>query len=62
MHLLIAGLFYGVMIFLVLTFKLWLFGSLGVSAVKALSNNCGKEYPVEIYVINGNWFCEKEKK
>ena len=42
---------------IVVTFKLWLFGSLAVSSVKSVSGSCGKTYPVEIYVVNGDWFC-----
>jgi hypothetical protein len=49
-------------IFLVITFKLWLFGSLAVSTVKAISGSCGSDYVVEIYVVNGNWFCPKGVK
>jgi hypothetical protein len=49
-------------IFLVITFKLWLFGSLIVSGVKSVSDSCGKTYPVEIYVVNGDWFCAEEGK
>ncbi len=55
------GAFYTALIVVVITFKLWLFGSLAVSTVKSLSDNCGHRYPVEVYVINGNWFCSEEK-
>jgi len=44
----------------VLTIKVWFFGSIGTSAVKAISGSCGKEYFLEsIPVISGNWFCAK---
>ena len=46
---------------IVITFKLWLFGSLGVSGVKAMSGKCGTRYPIEVFVINGDWFCESKK-
>ena len=45
----------------VITVKLWIFGSLAVSSVKAISDNCGHTYPVEVYVINGDWFCSEEE-
>ena len=47
-----------------LTFKVWLFGSLGTSAVKGLAGQCGQTYGIEsVPVISGNWFCvEKAKK
>jgi hypothetical protein len=57
---LVAVGIYGLAILGVLTFKLWLFGSLSVSTVKALSDSCNKTYPVEVYVVNGNWFCANE--
>lgn len=53
---------YGLTIFLVITIKLWLFGSALVSSVKAISNNCGHQYPLEVYVINGDWFCPSKEK
>ena len=49
------------LISLILTFKLWLFGSLAVSSIKTLSDDCGKTYPMEVYVINGDWFCPEVK-
>ena len=49
------------LVFSVLTLKLWIFGSLAVSTVKAVSDSCGKTYPIEVYVINGNWFCSEGK-
>lgn len=42
----------------VLTFKIWLFGSLITSSIKSLSNKCGTQYAVEGRLINGNWFCK----
>ncbi len=48
------------LVVIVFTLKVWLFGSLAVSSIKAVSDDCGKEYPVEIFVINGNWFCSND--
>ena len=47
-----------------LTVKVWLVGSLLTSSVKAMSDDCGKTYGVELVpVIQGNWFCtEKARK
>jgi len=36
--------------------KVFMIGSVVTSAIKALSNSCGKEYWVE-FIVNGNWFC-----
>jgi len=58
----ITSIFVTVMVAIVFTFKLWLFGSLVVSGVKSLSDDCGKNYAVEIYVVNGNWFCNYNKE
>lgn len=46
----------------VLTVKLWFFGSLVTSGIKSISGKCGTTYGVEsIPVISGNWFCSGEK-
>jgi len=52
---------YFIIIAMVLTFKLWFFGGLITSSVKAVSGDCGKTYPVEVYVISGDWFCGDSK-
>ncbi len=47
-------------ILMVLTFKVWLFGSVITSGVKSISGSCGTTYGIEsIPVVNGNWFCKK---
>ena len=46
----------------IITFKLWLFGSLFVSSVKSISGSCGHKYSVEVYVIDGDWFCAEKGK
>lgn len=59
MHAVIAG-----MLFLQVTFVTaftYVGGSVITSGVKAISNDCGNEYPVEV-VFGGNWFCPSEKK
>jgi len=38
---------------------LWLLSSGITSGVKAISDDCGAEYPVES-VLSGDWFCPKE--
>jgi len=40
--------------------NLWLVPSAITSGVKAISDKCGQEYPVEV-IWNGNFFCSKEK-
>ncbi|MDB4330164.1 hypothetical protein N9948_00355 [bacterium] len=50
-----------IIIFLIVTFKVWLFGSLITSSVKSMSNSCGTTYAVEsIPVVSGNWFCNEK--
>ena len=49
---------YALLILAILTFKLWIWGSLFTSSIKSISDDCGKRYPVEVYVIDGNWFCK----
>jgi len=39
--------------------NLWFFPSAITSGVKAISDSCGKTYPVE-KVLSGNWFCPEK--
>ena len=41
--------------------KVWLWGSLMTSSVKTLSDDCGETYGIEGKLINGDWFCSKDK-
>jgi hypothetical protein len=58
MEFLIKIIFGLVLVLAVLCFKIWLWGSLATSGVKAIAGSCGKTYGIEsIPMINGNWFC-----
>ncbi len=37
----------------------WVAGSGITSGIKAVNDNCGQRYPVEV-VLNGDWFCSEE--
>jgi hypothetical protein len=55
--------FYALLFFIVITFKVWLFGSLITSSVKSIAGSCGKTYGVEVIpVVSGNWFCSEESE
>lgn len=36
-------------------------GSIIVSGVKAVSDNCGTRYPIESFGLAGDWFCPSKK-
>lgn len=60
-ELLFAMGFTALIIGVILSFKIWLFGSVITSSVKTISNDCHKTYGVESFpLINGNWFCPKK--
>jgi len=41
------------------TILLWITASALTSGIKALSDSCGKEYPIE-RIVSGDWFCVEE--
>lgn len=51
--------FFGLIVVVITVLNITLVGSLVVSGVKALSDDCGKKYPVEIAIIYENLFCSK---
>ena len=54
---------YAAIIIIVLTFKIWLFGSLTTSGIKAVAGSCHKTYAIEkIPIISGNWFCTNREE
>lgn len=57
----VPGLIVTAIVLLVLVIKVWFFGSLLTSGVKSIAGSCGKNYPVEVFVISGNWFCPKKE-
>lgn len=58
---LITLLFTVALILGVIVVKVWFWGSLLTSSVKAVSGSCQKTYGIEsIPLINGNWFCSEE--
>lgn len=38
---------------------LWFVGSMATSAVKEISDDCNKTYPIE-KIFSGNWYCPYE--
>ena len=50
-----------ILAFTFLTFNLWIFGSISVSAIKSLSGHCGKHFAAEFYVVYGDLFCPEEE-
>lgn len=52
----LIGIF--VIIFLVISVNLFIWGSLITSGIKALSGSCGTDYGIEVLpMVFGNWFC-----
>jgi len=52
--------FQAFIILVILFINFWVIPSVITSGVKAISNDCGKRYPVE-KVWGGDWFCAEEK-
>lgn len=44
-----------------MVFAVWGIGSAITSGVKAMSDSCGKRYPVEAF-FSGDWFCPEMEK
>lgn len=53
----VAGIFVVVLSFAITFGQIWVIGSLIVSGVKPLADDCGKTYKIE-RVLDGTWFCE----
>jgi len=47
-----------IVVLFALWFNFWVIPSAVTSGVKAISDSCGKTYPVE-KIWSGNWFCSK---
>jgi len=48
------------LVVIILFINFWVIPSIVTSGVKAISDDCGKRYPVEV-VWGGDWFCAEKK-
>ena len=56
-----VGVIWAIICVIFMVIAVWVGGSVLVSGVKSVKNQCGQTYPMES-VFSGDWFCAEEKK